>query len=56
MSSKPRPVVAHENVLLRMSNGFGDSPETEVDLELWPTETYIGEYYKLPYFTVKASR
>ncbi len=43
-------IVAHENVLLRMSNGFGDSPETEVDLELWPTETYIGEYYKLPYF------
>ena len=43
-------VVSHENVLLRMSNGFGDSPGTEVPFELWPTETYIGEYYKLPYF------
>jgi cyclase len=46
-------VIAHENVLNRMSAPAGKQPPTPE--KAWPTDTYFGEFYKLPeYFNGEA--
>jgi cyclase len=43
-------ILAHENVLVRMSTPGEGQPQTQPAADALPTDTYYGEYYKLSHY------